>query len=323
MIRQLLAFAGGGKQNERSTLSVSNVVEEVRGLLQHTLPKSIRLNTQVDEALATVRGDATELTQVLINLAVNARDAMPHGGQLTIHAENLQLQKPTTMGARTPQPGDYVKIAIHDTGEGIVPEVAEHVFDPFFTTKEQGKGTGLGLATCLGIVHSHGGSIGLSSEKGEGATFTIMLPSDVGGQVEPAPARLAEVPKGHGQWVLIVDDESLICGMAREVLENHGYQVITAESGADGIAICTAKDAQISVIVMDMMMPGMDGPTTIAGIRSRGINTPIIACSGIRSAAHCSIVGATAFLGKPYSNEQLLQAVHDALRPQDASASGH
>jgi two-component system cell cycle sensor histidine kinase/response regulator CckA len=315
MIRQLLAFAGGGKQNERSTLSVAGVIEEVRGLLQHTLPKNIRLRAQVDPALASIRGDATELTQVLINLAVNARDAMPNGGELTILAENLELDKPTTMGTRTLQPGDYVKISICDSGQGIESEIAEHVFDPFFTTKEQGKGTGLGLATCLGIVHSHGGSIGVASELGEGATFTIMLPSDRAGPIDLPSVPSADAPKGQGQCVLVVDDENLICSMAREVLENHGYQVLTAENGADGLAICMSKGEQISVIVMDMMMPGMDGPATIAALQSRGIKTPIIACSGIRNAAHSSIVGVTAFLGKPYSNQQLLRVVHDALRP--------
>lgn len=315
MIRQLLAFAGGGKQIERRTVSLDDIVEEVRGLLVHTLPKSIRLSINMSPQLNPIRGDATELTQVLINLAVNARDAMPRGGELSISAQNRFLHKSTTIGATLLPAGRYLELNVCDTGEGVPSQIAEHVFDPFFTTKEHGKGTGLGLATCLGIVHSHGGSLSLSSEEGHGATFTILLPAE--GEITRASERgkvpIPADPRGHGELVLVVDDEDLITAMARDTLESHGYRVMTASNGAEAVDVCISHSSSVAVILMDMMMPVMDGPTAIRTLRSTGIATPVIASSGLRSSAQTTADGAMAFLPKPYSDRQLLQTVYEAL----------
>lgn len=315
MIRQLLAFAGGGKQIERQTVSIADIVEEVRGLLVHTLPKSIRLSIDLSPNISSIRGDATELTQVLINLAVNARDAMPQGGELQISAHNRRLDKSTTIGATLLPVGLYLELNVRDTGAGVPSQIAENVFDPFFTTKEQGKGTGLGLATCLGIVHSHGGSLSLTSRDGHGATFTILLPA-VGPVAQgnersklPTPVN----PHGHGELVLVVDDEDLITAMARDTLESHGYRVLTASNGAEAVDVCVSHNSTVAVILMDMMMPVMDGPTAIRKLRSTGIQTPVIASSGLRSSAQTTADGATAFLPKPYSEQQLLQTLHETL----------
>ncbi len=320
MIRQLLAFAGGGKQLERQTVSIFDIVEEVRGLLAHTLPKSIRVSIDLSPKTHVIRGDATELTQVLINLAVNARDAMPDGGELSIAAQNRTLDKSTTIGATHLPAGRYLELSISDTGEGVPVQIAENVFDPFFTTKGQGKGTGLGLATCLGIVHSHGGSLSLSSQPGQGATFTILLPAEEGiasneeRNSPPAPIK----PRGHGEWILVVDDEDLIAAMARETLESHGYRVLTASDGTEAVDLCASHGSSVAVILMDMMMPVMDGPTAIRKLRSMGIQTPVIASSGLRSSVQATADDAEAFLPKPYSEEQLLQVLYETLQGADA-----
>lgn len=316
MIRQLLAFAGGGKQIERQTVSIFDIVEEVRGLLAHTLPKSIRLSIDLSPNINSIRGDATELTQVLINLAVNARDAMPGGGELSIGAQNRMLNKSTTMGATLLPAGRYLELNVRDTGAGVPSQIAENVFDPFFTTKEQGKGTGLGLATCLGIVHSHGGSLSLTSQAGHGATFTILLPAE--GQVARSDERIKLPipvnPRGHGELILVVDDEDLITAMVRDTLESHGYQVLTASNGAEAVDLCASHGSAVAVILMDMMMPVMDGPTAIRKLRSTGIQTPVIASSGLRSSAQTTADGAEAFLPKPYSEQQLLQTLYETLQ---------
>ncbi|MCC7333639.1 MAG: PAS domain S-box protein [Pirellulaceae bacterium] len=323
MIRQLLAFAGGGKQIERQTVCIVDIVEEVRGLLAHTLPKSIRLSIEVSPNINPICGDATELTQVLINLAVNARDAMPQGGELSISAQNRWLAKSTTIGATLLPAGRYLELNVSDTGEGVPSQIAENVFDPFFTTKEQGKGTGLGLATCLGIVHSHGGSLSLTSQEGQGATFTILLPAEehVVRDSERSKIPIPINPRGHGELILVVDDEDLIAAMARDTLESHGYRVMIASNGVEAVEVCVSHSPEVAVILMDMMMPVMDGPTAIRKLRSTGIQTPVIASSGLRSSAQTTAEGAAAFLPKPFSEQQLLQTLYETLQSTHASIS--
>ena len=176
MIRQLLAFAGG-TSGPREAVNVSELLEEARAILAPTLPKTITLHIELNSVLLPVRGDATELSQVLMNLAINARDAMPSGGRLTIEASNTTIQKDHGGGEVLP-PGRYVQISVIDTGVGIPPKLIDKVFDPFFTTKEQGKGTGLGLATCMGIVTHHGGTLSVESELKHGTRFNVVLPAE-------------------------------------------------------------------------------------------------------------------------------------------------
>ncbi|MEZ6080490.1 MAG: response regulator [Pirellulaceae bacterium] len=213
-----------------------------------------------------------------------------------------------------------MELNVSDTGEGVPSQIAENVFDPFFTTKEQGKGTGLGLATCLGIVHSHGGSLSLTSQEGQGATFTILLPAEehVVRDGERSKMPIPINPRGHGELILVVDDEDLIAAMARDTLESHGYRVMIASNGAEAVEVCVSHSPEVAVILMDMMMPVMDGPTAIRKLRSTGIQTPVIASSGLRSSAQTTADGAAAFLPKPFSEQQLLQTLYETLQSTHA-----
>ncbi|MCA9010394.1 MAG: PAS domain S-box protein, partial [Planctomycetaceae bacterium] len=225
MIRQLLAFAGG-TAGPRGAVDVSELLEEARAILAHTLTKTITVQIELNAVLWPVRGDATELSQVLMNLAINARDAMPNGGLLIFAATNLVVDEASHAGAREGLiPGRYVQISVIDTGTGIAPHLIDNVFDPFFTTKEQGKGTGLGLATCMGIVTSHGGTMSVESEENHGTRFNIVLPAEQQSASEPA-SQSAMIPlSGAGETVLLVDDEECILKMATVALEASGYRV--------------------------------------------------------------------------------------------------
>ena len=314
MIRQLLAFAGG-TPGPREAVNVSELLEEARAILAPTLPKTITLNIELNAVLWPVRGDATELSQVLMNLAINARDAMPDGGRLSIEASNTTVQKDQGGGDALP-PGRYVQISVIDNGIGIAPHLIDKVFDPFFTTKEQGKGTGLGLATCMGIVTHHGGTMSVESVVNQGTRFNVVLPAEQ----QPAPESLpvsAESPSmGSGETILLVDDEDSILQMSKVTLEFSGYHVLTANSGLQALEVCRHNQQQIRAVIVDMMMPEMDGLQTIAGLRRIKSNLSIIASSGLRKPDQGSgaIEGTQAFLPKPYSDDQLLATLRQVLR---------
>ena len=314
MIRQLLSFAGGGPA-ERQNVDVSRVVDEVVGMLRHTLPKSITIEVDCPLDLWSVAGDPTELSQVLMNLAVNARDAMPEGGSLQFTLANAQLASSRPTVAASLPPGPYVTLSISDTGHGIPPEIVERVFDPFFTTKAQGHGTGLGLATSLGIVRTHGGSMSVYSEPGQGTRFTIYVPATpTEAEVAAEASREAAAPS-CGETVLVIDDEPLLVDMARFTLQGAGYHVLTAPGGAEGIALFQERRAEIAAILVDMMMPGIDGQATIDAVRAIDAAIPIVATSGLRrpDTGEQRIRDAQAFLAKPYTDEQLLGTIRQAI----------
>ncbi len=317
MIRQLLAFAGG-TPGPREVVDVSELLEEAKAILVHALPKTIQVKVELNAVVCPVRGDATELSQVLMNLAINARDAMPDGGLLKFEAVNttIESQYGNSAPSQTALPaGRYVQISVVDTGCGIAPELIDKVFDPFFTTKEQGKGTGLGLATCLGIVGSHGGTISVDSQPGRGTRFRVLLPAEQESPTETAAASPAVLSQGDGQLVMLVDDEEAILQMAQAVLESFDYRVLTACSGQSALALYQQHADEVSVVIIDMMMPEMDGLTTIAGLHSMNPHLKIIASSGLRKPDQDAgaIHGTQAFLPKPYSDEQLLNALQLVL----------
>jgi two-component system, cell cycle sensor histidine kinase and response regulator CckA len=314
MIRQLLAFAGG-TPGPREAVNVSELLEEARAILAPTLPKTITLHIELNAMLWPVRGDATELSQVLMNLAINARDAMPNGGRLSIEASNTTVQKTQGGGDELP-PGRYVQISVIDTGIGIAPQLIDKVFDPFFTTKEQGKGTGLGLATCMGIVTHHGGTMSVESEVNRGTRFNVVLPAEQQPVPESTPVSVELSPMGSGETILLIDDEDSILQMSKAMLEFSGYHVLTANGGVQALEICRKHRKQIRAVIVDMMMPEMDGPQTIAALRQIEPNLPIIASSGLRKPDQSSgaIEGTQAFLPKPYNDEQLLTTLRQVLR---------
>ncbi len=268
MIKKLLAFAGG-EQGQQQQIDVREIMLEAEEILSHTLPKSIDLQVRCDQNLHSVVGDATELSQILMNLAINARDAMPSGGRLELKAENFRVDPQRAARSDILKSGPHVLITVSDTGTGIPREIVDRIFDPFFTTKKQGQGTGLGLATTLGIVRSHGGDISVYTEPGNGTLFSILLPSAHSSEAPAAPEESEELPSGHGEMILLVDDEPLILEMARNTLEASGYRVTAAGGGAEAIAVYQHNSENIDLVLLDMMMPGMDGFATKDGLRDR------------------------------------------------------
>jgi len=315
MVKQVLAFARG-VEGERMQLQTRHLLRDVAKMVGETLPKTIQFQSQIPESLWMINGDATQLHQVLVNLAVNARDAMPSGGTLTISAENFVLESDIKHQGAMILPGFYVLIRVSDTGTGIAPDVTEKMFDPFFTTKEPGKGTGLGLSTVLGIVKSHGGFVQVETELHSGTTFLIYLSAQEGAQAQPAENAAEPMPMGNGELILAVDDEAAVLSMTRETLETFGYKVVTARDGAEAVAIYTAHRHEIRGVLTDMLMPHMDGPATIRVLKRIDPTVRIIATSGlmdgekVRDAAGLERI---AFLMKPYTAGKLLTTVHRVL----------
>lgn len=315
LIKQLLAFAGGIR-GERRPIDLDELISETRSLLEHTLSKSIAIETHVDNGCPFVLGDATELSQVLMNLCINARDAMPDGGTLTIDVTATVLNGNAKQLHPDAQPGPYVLLKVTDSGTGMPPDVMDRIFDPFFTTKEFGKGTGLGLATVQGIVKNHGGFINVYSEVGFGTKFTVYLPA-VAKIESTTPAITTAEVSGEGQLVLLVDDEVSILQMTAAVLEAGGYRVLTARDGASAIATLSQHRHDVCVVLLDMMMPGLDGLHTLDQMRMIVPDVKVIASSGLRTSQREAEVlerGARAFLPKPYSEEMLLQTLSQVLK---------
>ena len=315
MVQQVLSFARGA-EGHRTRVAPARLVADVAALLADTLPKQIRIETSVPEDTWPVHGDATQLHQVLLNLCVNARDAMPAGGILRITARNLgDRDGPRIVPGQSS--GPRVCISVEDTGEGMPADRVEKIFDPFFTTKPVGKGTGLGLATSLGIVRGHGGIIDVTSTPGVGSRFDVILPA---APQDPQPAeRLAHEPAaaaGQGT-ILIVDDEPAVRLVSRHVLERSGYRVLEAVDGDEALAVFTAHEDEIAVVVTDMMMPGLDGAALVKALRARSATVPIVGMSGIGPSDRLGaldVAGLAGFLHKPYSPEALLAVVHRAMR---------
>ena len=252
-----------------------------------------------------VMGDPTQLHQVFLNLCVNARDAMPHGGRLELRTENIVIDEARVASHADLKPGSYVVVEVMDTGTGIPFALRERIFEPFFTTKEFGKGTGLGLSTVMAIVRSHGGFIDLYSEPGKETRFKVYLPAlPVVPPVEPVRAKPSRLPKGQGEAVLVVDDEESIRSVALSMLGRYGYEVILAEDGAQAVKIYNEHREKIAVVITDMAMPVMDGPATILALREMNPAVKIIVSSG-----HASTGGVRHFIPKPYTAELLLTTV--------------
>jgi CheY-like chemotaxis protein len=316
MISQVLSFAKGAG-GARVTIQSKHLIGEIVRVVEETFPKLLRITQRLSEGLWEISGDATQLQQVLINLCVNARDAMPHGGALTIEAENHTLDEIYAGMLKGASPGKYVVITIADTGQGIPPEIVDRIFDPFFTTKEPGRGTGLGLATVQGIVTSHGGFITVESRLGTGTTFKIYLPAHEAANRQEMEVRQHEILHGGGEIVLVIDDEDAIREMARTTLERFGYRALTADNGATALDVFASHKDEITIVITDMMMPVMDGPMTIRALQKLNPRVRIIASSGLAEsidAAGLDRLGIKTFLTKPYDAKTLLKTVAQALR---------
>jgi CheY-like chemotaxis protein len=297
-------------------LQPKHLIKDVVKILQETLPKSIEIKFELPNDLWIVSADATQIHQVLMNLAVNARDAMPQGGELVIRAENVTLDDSYARMHLEAKPGRFVMITVVDTGAGMPPEVISRIFEPFFTTKEVGKGTGLGLSTALTIVRSHGGFVNVYSEPNKGTQFAVYLPAaPVGEAAAPEIAR-PDFPTGRGELILVVDDEEAIRQITKGTLETFNYRVLTASDGTEAVALYAQHREEVALVLTDMMMPFMDGPATIRALQKLNPQVQIIAASGLAAhdkAAEATALGVRLFLPKPYTAEKLLNALAEIL----------
>ncbi|WP_375510240.1 response regulator [uncultured Nostoc sp.] len=313
LVKQVLSFARG-VEGKRITLQLRHLIVELAKILKETFPKSIEISTDVPQDLWMVSGDSTQLHQVLMNLCVNARDAMANGGSLSISAENLFIDENYARLNLEAKEGPYIVITVFDTGSGIPREILDRIFEPFFTTKDVGQGTGLGLSTVLGIVKSHGGFVDVYSELGSGTSFKVYLPA-VGGMETFTPEELP-LQTGHGELILVVDDEAAIQEITRTSLEAHNYKTLVASDGIEAIALYAKNSDKISAVLMDIMLPSLDGLTAIRTLRKINPQVRIIASSGLMSDNKLSAVAATGvntFLSKPYTVNELLLSLQKVL----------
>jgi PAS domain S-box-containing protein len=323
IVRQVLSFSRG-LQGDRAEVQVAHLVKDVESIIKDTFPKNIRREVKVPEEAWTIVGDTTQLHQILLNLCVNARDAMPEGGALTIAVENAHVDDQYAAMNMAAKPGRYVVIAVTDSGSGMAPAIVDKIFEPFFTTKEVGKGTGLGLSTVLAIAKSHGGFVNVYSEEGKGSSFRVYLPAVEKELAMRSEGRtLASLPRGQGETILIIDDETSILTITSQTLEAFGYKTLTAGDGAEAVALYAAQRSKIAVVLTDMAMPIMDGPATIRALLKINPAAKIVAATGLKTEsneARALNAGIRHFLAKPYTAETLLKTLRAIL--EEGKASG-
>jgi PAS domain S-box-containing protein len=313
LVHQVLAFARG-MGGERAAMQLAHLIKEADRITREVFPRSIVVERSIEDGLWTVVADPTQVHQVLMNLLVNAKDAMPDGGHLTISAANQIVDAATAKAHIDALPGPYVMLSVRDTGTGIPCELLGRIFDPFFTTKEPGKGTGLGLATVLTIVKGHGGFLHVDSQPGRGTEFKVYFPAEPTVSESATPPRRRYLQPGKGEGVLLIDDEVAILEITRATLELNGYTAYTARGGEEGIALYTQKKHCIDVVVTDLMMPGKDGATTIRTLREINPSLRVIAMSGLLQPDDSPLtVDANAFLHKPFSADALLTVMRSVL----------
>jgi PAS domain S-box-containing protein len=319
LVRQILAFSSGARTEQRA-LNIPELISEVSTFVRSTFPKTIQFQITVPDNIHPVIGNATQLEQVLLNLCVNARDAMPDGGRIKIEVSNFYADESFVRRQAHAQPQSYVRISVSDTGHGIPRPLRKKIFEPFFTTKGPNKGTGLGLATAAGIIRNHGGFLTLETEEGCGSSFHAFLPASTGA-LKPIslPPSIPEVQKanGHGEAILLVDDESTVLKVMTRSLEKSGYRVLAAEDGDQGYALYQAHQKDVRLVITDMAMPGMDGPALISALKKINPKVKIICTSGFGSSSgknSPSELGVHAILAKPCNSKVVLQAIQEALR---------
>ncbi|MEH2053334.1 PAS domain-containing hybrid sensor histidine kinase/response regulator [Nostoc sp.] len=314
LVGQILSFTGG-YEREHTIVLVSQLIEDIKQIAKQAFPKLIDIKIDIAPNVGMIVGDSTALHQVLMNLVVNARDAMPHGGKLSISAAKVFIDENYARMHIGATANSYVKITVRDTGVGIHSEIIDRIFDPFFTTKEVGKGTGLGLSILMGIVKSHGGFVEVASEVGIGTKFQVYLPSKDGNISQVIDE--IELSRGHGELILVVDDEVAITQIAKTTLEFSNYKVLTAQNGIEAIALYTEHKDEIRLVLMDIMMPLMGGETTINTLQIINPQVQIVAMSGLaRSEALVQTmgIGIQGFLVKPFTANELLSLVQRIFR---------
>ncbi len=315
IIKQLLTFSRG-IGGDRGLVQPRHLLREMFALMRETFPREIKIIDNTPSDLPPIVADATQLTQVIMNLCVNARDAMPAGGKLTLSAYHTILRAEDTSIHVAAKPGPYVVLSVADTGEGIPAGLIDRIFEPFFTTKDVGKGTGLGLSTVMGIAKSHGGFITVYSEPGRGSLFKVYLPAGDAGAVTVPPAPSSPLPSGQNQLVLVVDDEPAIRQAIAQTLERNQYRVVSASDGKDGLTAFLEHRSRIRLVLTDVMMPVMGGVALVRTIRSLEPKQRIIAMSGLNDedrSDELAELGVDVVLLKPCGPVELLEALHRKL----------
>ncbi|MBI4624943.1 MAG: PAS domain S-box protein [Verrucomicrobia bacterium] len=320
LVKQILGFAHSAT-GEFGPIQVKHIARDIVSVIEETFPKSIQLENRIQANLWPVQGNATQIHQVLMNLCVNARDAMPAGGTLRLVAANHRLDAAAAGAISGARPGDWLVLEVGDTGTGIAPDTLAHLWEPFFTTKPKGKGTGLGLSTIRGIVASHQGFVELDTTVGRGTTFRVFLPALESGSPRPGSGTPLAVPDSHGELLLVVDDDALIRDLATEILTQHGYRVVCCVDGIDAITVFGVRSSEISLVITDVDMPRLGGLALARAVLQMHPGIRLLAMSGwsrnytgntdvpeIRNLAH-------EFLDKPFKADELLGAVHQLLHP--------
>lgn len=321
MVRQLLTFAKGA-DGERVPVSPVRLVQELHSLMRGSFPKNIDLQVNCPDTVPMVIGDATQLHQVLLNLCVNARDAMPDGGVLSLNARVVEIDETYARSVPDARPGRYVTWRVSDTGSGIAPAVLDRIFDPFFTTKSPDRGTGLGLSTVLGIVRSHGGFVQVYSQPAQGAAFSVYLPAAASADTASPPEPVS-VFRGQGETVLFVDDEAAVREVGRSVLRRLNFEPLIATDGADGLVQVAQHRQVLRAVITDLHMPHMDGLAFVKALRRVMPDVPVVLASGRVDDSLADAFkahGVTRRLDKPFTEAQLAQQLQAALAP---SADGH
>jgi PAS domain S-box-containing protein len=316
IVRQVLSFARG-MEGKRVEVQFKHILEDVEHIVKNTFPKNFQVRTDIPRNTWTILGDPTQIHQILLNLCVNARDAMPNGGTLNLTAQNFILDDQYSVMSHQGKPGPYVQISVTDTGTGIPPELLERIFEPFFTTKDLSKGTGLGLSTVMAIVKSHEGMINVYSELGKGTTFKVYLPAvEISPEKRKVQTQSLSLPRGNGETILIVDDEASILTITSQTLLAFGYRVLQATDGAEAVGTYAQHRHEVAVVLTDMMMPVLDGSALIQALKRMNPAVKIIAASGLNADVNASRVtgaGVNHFLTKPYTAGTLLQTLREIL----------
>jgi len=320
LTRQLLAFSRRQLLQPR-VLALNSLIADSIKMLQRLLGEDIELVTLLDPELGHVKADAGQMEQVILNLALNARDAMPQGGKLTLETRNVILQEEYAQKHFSLQPGSYIMMTISDIGCGMDPHTLSHIFEPFFTTKEPGKGTGLGLSTVYGIVQQSGGSIWVYSEPGRGTTFKIYLPRIEEPLDEAGEKRIeSDNPRGS-ETILVVEDDEIVRKLTCQALRRYGYQVIEAANGIEALLSCEKYPEPIPLMITDVVMPQISGPELATRLRLLHPETQVLYISGYTDDAvvrHGLLDAALYFLQKPFTPGALVHKVRDILDQADA-----
>ena len=314
-VRQLLLFSRG-VEGQRGLVQARHLLKEMAGIMRETFPREITIVEHPAPDLWPVVADATQLHQVLMNLCVNARDAMPNGGTLTLSAANVELGPDDLHLHPDARPCGYTVLSVADTGHGIGPEIINRIFDPFFTTKEVGRGSGLGLSTVAGIMRSHGGFITVASELGCGSVFKSYLPAALDSALSALAPSSKPAPQGRGELVLVVDDEEAIREAMREILETSQYRVLSAADGLEALGMFVKERENVRLVLTDVMMPVMNGPALVRALRDLDPNLKVVAASGLDNEARraeLAALGVTEILMKPFKPAQLLELVRRQL----------